>query len=202
MASIGGYRSPVDLGLGRVPTLTEPEAFNELTQVYNAIHLLNEYLDNLRNEAIGGGSGQTPAESMIFNRFFVAKALVAMPAGCPVSPCPLAGQNGVIPGALARNHTASTTTSNFCGVTLSSAEVGEDIRVGVGPAALQVPGLTAGTLLYAYSNLATNGNIFGDQGLYIGNPGAKSNAAGTAYAMPVALGITPGYAMFGQLLLP
>lgn len=198
MASIGGYRSPVDLGLGRVPGINDPAAFEELTGVYNAIHLLNEYLDSLRNEALSGGSGQTPAESLIFNRFFVAKALVPIAAGSPVAPSPLAGQNGVAPGALAQSYVTGSPVSNFCGIALTSAAAGEDLRVGVGPAVLELAGVAAGSLIYAYSNVATNGALFQDSGIYVGNPGGKANVNGTAYPMPVAVAIATGYILFGQ----
>lgn len=201
MSQIGGYRSPVDLGLGRTPQLSDREAFDELVHVYNAIHLLNGYLDNLRNEVVGGGSGQTPAQTMLFNRFFVAKALVPISAGMPVAPpIPALGLNGVTPGTLPDNHASGTPNSNFCGVALTGGEVGEDIRVGVGPGVIEFAGAVSGQVIWAYSSTATNGAMFRDGGLYIGNPGAKANSYGTAYAMPVAVCISSGYIQFGQFL--
>lgn len=201
MSDIGGYRSPVDLGLGRVPQTTDPDVFNQMVEVYNAMHLLNQYLDQLRLSAEGGGgSGQTPEETMPFNRFFVATALQDITAGSPISPSNVSGNNGFILGALTNQFTSSNPTSNFCGIALTSAVSGEDVRVGVGPASISMPGALSGNVIYAYSSRATNGNKFGDAGLYRGNPGAKTNANGTAYPAPVAICIRDGFIMFGQYL--
>ena len=201
MADIGGYRSPVDLGIGQVPLTSDPEIFNQMVEVYNALHLLNQYLDQLRITAEGGGgSGQTPAESMPFNRFFVAPALQVITVGSPICPSNVTGDNGIINGALANQFTGVNPTSNFCGVALTSAAIGEDVRVGIGPASIIMAGAVAGNVIWAYSSRATNGNKFGDAGLYIGNPGMKTNANGSAYPMPVAMCTKTGFIMFGQYL--
>ena len=200
MSGIGGYRSPVDLGLGQVPLTTDPEIFNEMTEVYNAIHLLNQYLDQLRIVAEGGGgSGQSPADSMPFNRFYVGTALMVINLGDPV--CPASdGANGIIVGALGNDYTIANQTSNFCGIALSSAGPGEDVRVGVGPAILEFPAAVSGQEIWAYSSRATNGARFEDRSLTVGNPGARTNGAGTAYPMPVATCPLNGFALFGQYL--
>jgi hypothetical protein len=199
-SSIGGYSSPVDLGLGQTPQTTDPILFNEFTEVYNAIHILNQYLDNLRLVAEGGsGAGTAPSDSMPFNRFYTGTALVNISVGQPVSPSPTA--NGMLLGALASSLAISTPNSNFCGIALTSAVAGTTFRVGIGPAIIQFPGLLSGQLLWAYSSRATNGNVFGDSGLYTGNPGPKTTGAGTAYPMPVATCPVNGYALFGQFLL-
>lgn len=199
-SSIGGYRSPVDLGIGTVPLTTEPEVFNQMVEVYNALHLLNQYLDQLRIIAEGGGSGQSPEQSMPFNRFYVCTALQNIPIGTPVSPSNVGGQNGAVSGALANQYTGANPTSNFCGLALTAASIGDDVRVGVGPGTISMSGTSSGQIIYAYSSRATNGNLFGDSGLYIGNPGPKANGAGTAYPMPVATCIRDGFIMFGQYL--
>lgn len=200
MSSTSGYRSPVNLPIGQIPLTTDPELYEEFTDVYNAIHLINQYLDKLRIIAEGGGSGQTPAETLPFNRFFTATALEPITAGMPVAPSQRAGENGVIPGALANAYTSGAPVSLFCGIALTDAAIGAQLRVGVGPAALEVPGAIGGGFVWAYSSLATNGLHFNDGGLYVTNPGAKTIAGNTAYPMPVATVLTPGYALFGQFL--
>lgn len=202
MASeIGGYRSPVNIGLGQVPTTQDPAIFTEMTEVYNAIHLLNQYLDQLRIVAEGGGgSGQAPDVTMPFNRFFVATALVNIQIGDPVCPASVGGLNGIILGALSNDRTVQACNSNFCGLALTAALAGQDVRVGVGPAIVAFPGAVSGQLIWAYSSLATNGNIFGDRSLTVGNPGARTNGAGIAYPMPVASCPLNGFALFGQYL--
>lgn len=198
-SNLGGYSSPVDLGLGQTPQTQDPLLFSEFTEVYNAIHILNQYLDNLRLVAEGGsGSGTAPSASMPFNRFYTGVAGVPIVVGQPVSPN--VGVSNMIPGALANDPTIAAPTSNFCGIALTSADVGETFRVGVGPAIIAFPGLISGQLLWAYSSRATNGNVFADSGLYTGNPGVKTTGAGTAYPMPVATCPVNGYALFGQYL--
>lgn len=198
-AQLGGYNSPVDLGLGQTPQTQDPLLFDEFTEVYNAIHILNQYLDNLRLVAEGGsGSGTAPSDSMPFNRFYTAVALVDIALGQPTSPSPTA--NGVILGALANNNGITNPSSNFCGIALTAAPAGETLRVGIGPAILAFPGIISGQVLWAYSSRATNGAVFGDGGLYTGNPGPKTLGGNTAYPMPVATCPVNGYALFGQFL--
>jgi hypothetical protein len=201
MAAMGGYRSPVDLGIGQQPQTSDPEVFNQMVEVYNAIHLLNQYLDQLRVTAEGGGgSGQTPEQSMPFNRFFVAPALQVITAGSPVCPSSVSGDNGIINGALANQFNIASPTSNFCGVALTNAQIGEDVRVGIGPGVISLAGAITGNPVWAYSSRSTAGTKFDDAGLYLTNPGPKTTANGTAYPMPVAMCIRNGFVMFGQYL--
>lgn len=197
MASISGYRSPVDLPIGQIPLTTDQELFPEMTDVYNAIHLINQYLDQLRTIAEGGGSGQTPVETLPFNRFFTATAIEPITAGMAISPSPKAGENGMIPGALMHSYTVTTPLANTCFVATTSGAAGQDIRVGVGPGAVALPGAVAGQLIWAYSNLATNAAHFLDGNFYLVDPGAGSGA-GTAYAAPVGIGIATDYALIGN----
>lgn len=200
-SNIGGYSSPLDLGLGQTPQTQDPLLFNEFTEVYNAIHLLNQYLDQLRLVAEGGsGSGEAPSDSMPFNRFYTGTALVNITVGQPVSPSSITGQNGIILGALGNAFTIAVPSSNFCGIALTSATAGNTLRVGVGPAIIQFPGILSGQLLWAYNARATNGNRFNDGGLYVNNPGPKTTANGTSYPMPVATCPLNGFALFGQFL--
>lgn len=200
MASMSGYRSPVDLKLARTPDIADPELFEEFTQVFNSIHLINAYLDRLRIIAGGGGSGQAPAETLPFNRFFVSTALQNISAGDVVSPA-TNGQNGIFKGAMANNFASSAPYSHFCGIALTDAEIGQDLRVGVGPASLEIVGATGGTVIWAFSSRATNGNPSEAGGLYLGNPGTvAAPAGGTVYAMPVGIGLANNYALFGQFL--
>lgn len=200
-SSITGYRSPVDLQLGQVPKTTDPTLFNEMTDIYNAIHLLNQYLDQLRITAEGGGgSGVSPADSMPFNRFYTTTALVNVLAGDVVSPSPVTGQDGVIKGALSSDISSTTPSSNFAGVALGDALAGTQVTVGVGPAILTVPAATSGQLLWAYSSRAVDGSIVGDATIYTGNPGPKAVGSSTAYPMPVATCPRTGFALFGPFL--
>lgn len=201
MSSINGYRSPVKLDIGQVPLTTDPEIFAEMTGVYNSIHLLNAYLDQLRLIAEGGGgSGQTPEESMPFNRFYVATALQNISAGDVVSPSSISGTNGIIKGALANDYTSTAPTSNFTGIALIDALIGEDVRVGVGPASLTFAPAVTSQLIWAYSSRTIAGAAAGMGGLYPTNPGAIAVMGSTLYAMPVATCPVNGFALFGQYI--
>lgn len=201
MAGIGGYRSPVNLPIGRVPVTTDPDLFDEMTEVYNSVHLLNQYLDQLRIIAGGGGSGQTPDQTLPFNRFFVAPALELFPIGSVVSPSAVPGENGIIPGCLSSNITSASALSNFSGIALTAPlAIGDDVRIGVGPASIAVPGAVSGAYIWGYASRASNGAHALDGTLYPSNPGPKSVAGGTVYPIPVGVGIIAGYAMFGPLL--
>lgn len=201
MSSIGGYRSPVNLGLGQVPLTQDPLIFNEMTEVYNAIHLLNAYLDQLRVIAEGGGgSGQSPADSMPFNRFYVATALVDITAGQVVSPSNITGENGIRLGALANNYSQSNCTANFCGIALIDALAGDDVRVGIGPAILELVGATTAQLLWAYSARNSSGAVAGNGTLYTSNPGVITVAGAPVYPMPVGTCPLNGFGLIGQYI--
>lgn len=202
MSGTGGYRSPVKLDIGQVPLTSEPELFEEFTAVYNSIHLLNAYLDQLRliAEGGGGGSGQTPEQTMPFNRFFVAKALQNITAGDVVSPSSVSGQNGIVRGALSNDYSSTNPTANFASIALIDAAAGEDVRVGIGPAAITVPGANPAQLIWAYSARNVNGTEVGLGGLYIGNPGTVTAAGGLVYPMPIATCPVNEFGLFGQYI--
>lgn len=203
MSSTTGYRSPVRLDIGQTPISTDPELFEELTSVYNSIHLLNSYLDQLRSIAeggSGGGSEQTPAESMPFNRLFVGIALQSIVQGEIVSPSSVSGQNGIVKGVLANNFASTNPTSNFTGVALNSATAGQEVRVGIGPAVLEFPAAVTSQVLYAFSSRNIAGVEVGIGTLFVGNPGTVNVGGATVYPMPVATCPKNGFALFGQYI--
>lgn len=197
MASISGYRSPLDLGIGQIPITTDPDLFEEFTGVYNAIHLLNASLDSIRFAIGQGGSGEgAPDETLPFSRSYNALALQKMVKGDLVSPYT---GNGVVHGALVHSRTSTIPECNFAGIVLTDAEIGEQVRVGIGPAALAVPGAVPGGLIYAYPQTSTIGTLFDDARIFTINPGPLNKSGiGTAYPTVVAIGITEGYALFGK----
>ena len=194
IASISGYRSPVDLGLPRGPLTPDPELFDELTSVYNAIHLLNQYLDRLRTGASGGGgSEQTPDVSAGFSRFFVVKAIQVIEVGNIISP--RVGTEGYVNGVLG-NILGSGALALNTGVALTRAEIGEDVRVGVGPAVIAVPGAISGQRLWGINSRTTGGAYAGNGNLYTSDPGT----VGGAVSIPCAMGVADGYAIIGNYI--
>ena len=197
MAKISGYNSPVDLGLGRVPQTGDPELFSEMTEVYNAIHLLAAYMDKVRAGATGG-SGADPAEAMPFARFFPGVALQAITAGDLVCPSSITGENGIIKGGLAHLRTSSAPECNFVGVALADAALGELVRVGVGPAIREVPGSLSGQRIWGYAGLTTSGVKAGNGQIYTTQPGALAVPGGTAYPLVVGVCVADGFVMIGK----
>lgn len=201
MSSTGGYRSPVNLGLGRVPKNTDPEIFDELTEVYNSIHLLAAYMDALRLSLAGGGSGQNPAETMPFTRFFVGPALQQITAGMVVCPASIGGNNGIVRGALASSYSSTSPECNFAGIALSDADIDENVRVGVGPGVFELPGITSGALVWAYSSLSTVAT-YSEQGSPYATapPPIAGPNGGTVYPTAIGIGLATGYAMIDQFI--
>lgn len=200
MSSTGGYRSPVNLSLSRVPITTDPEQFGELTDVYNSIHMISAQLDKIRLSIEGGGEGQTPAQSAPFTRFFPAVALQTIVAGNVISPVTTPGLNGVINGALGHLLSSTTPERNFAGIALTSAEIGETVRVGIGPGVLTVPGAISGNLIWAYCGTCSNGVLAGVGGLYLTNPGALAVTGGTVYPTVVGVCIADDFVLFDQFV--
>lgn len=192
IASITGYRSPVNLGIGRIPLTTDPELYDEFTGIYNAIHLLNQYLDRLRTGAEGGGgSEQDPDISAGFTRFFTMKALQDMVTGDIISP--KVGSDGYVKGVLANGLAAGALALNT-GVALSDAAIGQDVRIGVGPAVIKVPGAVAGRRLWGINSRTTAGVYAGNGTLYTTDPGT----VGGAVSIPAAVGVAAGFAIIGN----
>lgn len=197
IASITGYRSPVDLGLPRQPLTSNQELFEEFTPIYNAIHLLNQYLDRLRTGTTGGGGGggseQSPDVSAGFTRFFVVKALQHIDTGSIISP--FVGSEGYVNGTLGNSLVAGALALNT-GVALSTAEIGQDVRIGVGPAVIAVTGAMPGQQLWAVNSRTTTGTYAGIGTLYTADPGIVAGAV----TIPVAVGIAPGFAIIGNFV--
>jgi hypothetical protein len=168
------------------------ELYEELTGVYNAIHLLNQYLDRLRTGTTGGGgSEQTPDVSAGFTRFFVVKALQTIVKGDLISPH--IGTEGYVKGVLANGLSSSAVALNV-GVALTDAAIGEDVRIGVGPGVIAVPGALPGQQLWGINSRTTGGTYAGVGTLYVNNPGTVSGAV----SIPAAVGVAAGYAIIGN----
>lgn len=136
-----GYRSPINLRLPQTPTVEDPQMFSEMLQVYNAIHTLNAYLDQLRLALEGGDPEQEPSESMRFLRGFWAEAAEDIDESNIVS---------MRNGKVRKGADKSVGFQNFfTGLSLTSAKQGEKVRFGVGPAIVKVPGFTAGQWAWA-----------------------------------------------------
>jgi hypothetical protein len=134
-----GYRSPLKLGLDQLPKTGDMTLFNEFVPIYNAIHILNAYLDSLRLTLEGGDPEKPPSEEFRFVRGFWLDAFENIPQGSIVTI-----RDGKIRlGCGKRTKVVGTshiTDSFLTGIAMGEGVTGEKVRIGIGPAILNVPG--------------------------------------------------------------
>lgn len=161
-AQIGQAGSAVNLRLGQSPTIQDPAYTTEFQLIYNALHLLGEYMDVLK-ENLESSPGQTPSESIRFRRTFWAPALQTITAGSIISAMPGGYVNGVRstevsinPNIYVEDGVGQTGSRKSWGITtrsfaiaLTSATAGELVQVGIGPGITQVAGAKCGQLIWA-----------------------------------------------------
>lgn len=140
-----GYRSPVNLGLDQMPPVgSDPALFNQLVPIYNAIHILNAYLDALRLSLEGGDPDKPPDEEMRFVRGFWTIADDDIDQGKVVT----IRSTGVKIGC-GKMDRPGMYDSMFTGIALTTAARGEKVRVGVGPAILEITGFKRYDFVYS-----------------------------------------------------
>lgn len=197
MAEIVGGRSAVNIRLGQVPQTREPALHNELQSIYNALHILDQYVVQLSAE-IEGTDANDPAQNLPFLQKFSAIAKQTITAGDVISP----GAGGYYKGVATYGqtsgggHPANTGTlrrADFSikalnwAIALSDAAIGELVLVGAGSGVVAVSGTKSGQLVWAkdsrslYTLLGqTNGTVgpeiiveqayVGDGLMYLINP--------------------------------
>lgn len=159
--AIGRAGTPLDIKLGESPNITDPAVNVEVQQIYNALHLLSNYMAALR-ENLESSDGQTPAESIRFRRTFWAPAGQTIAVGAVVS-CfnsavfngiysrnPVVGgydDSGVSVGSSGSRAFFNVDQISF-GIAISAANPGELVHVGIGPGVLQFPGAKSGQLVW------------------------------------------------------
>lgn len=196
MAGIGSAGVPVKLPLGQSPDIKDPPLRAELQQVYNSIHILNGYLNAIRDE-LGGTDTGTPADNIKFRKKFSGIAAQAIKAGDIVSSSP----SGIVKGiwragvtnksshpALRGPNGRKIWLINYWnwGIALGEAAVGATVEVGMGTGAFEVVGAKCGSIIWAadsrfitYADGAindnatirkvTNQNLTGNGKIYLSN---------------------------------
>lgn len=195
VGTIGRAGSSLNIRLGQSPDIKEPALNSEFQLVFNALHLLSQYMDLLR-ENLESAPGQTPAESVRFRRRFWAPALQDIAIGSVVSaygsgivngvstsaPPAVVGDGGVTIGSTG-NRTLFTQSPREFFIAVTAAATGELVQVGVGPGILQVTGAKCGQLVWGVSALSCNnyrdantfeqiafpGQLVNNGGLYLAN---------------------------------
>lgn len=219
---IGQAGSSLNLRLGLSPTLQDPRYATEFQLIYNALHLLGEYMDVLR-ENLESSPGQTPSESVRFRRTFWAPAVQAITAGSIVSPV----SGGIANGVRSTEPKASTysdsapygmSTTNravlqvdleMFGVALTDAAIGELVQVGIGPGITQVAGSKCGQLIWgvdarailSVGESASPDRVYTGSRSLVGNGGVYLNNITGSYAVVGATYHWEGYWMPGYPIL-
>lgn len=136
-----GYKSKVDIGLGRMPKMQDPVLYPEMVEIYNAIHTLNSYVDVVREGSEIGKKGETLDKQMPFKSGYWGIAYHDLKAGDQV--CYTA--DGIRKGVQMRS--SSRTTLNW-GIALNDAKEGEEVQMGVPPAVINVPGVKLNEVIH------------------------------------------------------
>lgn len=189
------YSSEINLGgLGESPKTKDPEVFPDMTDVYNAIHILAQWVDMLyQNEK---NKVQPEERGDELTRFVTVRAAVDITAGMFVSVptsfvAPPRGPNakffnGAVPGywtGEADTFTAVVSPSfpvpsgtfpvkvpaalTF-GIATQDAAAGEMVKIGLGPGQIDLPGANVGdTVWVSKFTVDARGNHTSDGNFYV-----------------------------------
>ncbi|QHJ80714.1 MAG: hypothetical protein [Bacteriophage sp.] len=205
---IGQAGSSLDLRLGLNPSIQNPKYAAEFQLIYNALHLLGEYMDVLRAN-LESTPGQTPSESVRFRRTFWAPAAQTITAGSIVSPTAGGIVNGILSsepkvssytdsaplGASTTNRAVLGVDLRMFGVALTSAVPGELVNVGIGPGITQVAGAVCGQLIWGVDSRSIRStapsasptrtfqgrDLVGNGGVYLANITGSYAVSGATY---------------------
>lgn len=193
---IGQAGSALNLRLGQVPSTQNPNYFTEFQLIYNALHLLGQYMDVLRDN-LESQPNQVPSESLRFRRLFWAPAAQVIVKGAIVSPAGGGIVNGVLSNEVRNgisneindtiggsgNRATWGVAQRTWGVALTDAAIGELVQVGIGPGVTQITGAKCGQLIWGVDsravlsqrpandagNIYTGRSLVGNGSVYLNN---------------------------------
>lgn len=171
------YNSDINLRIGETPKTTDPAIFPDMVEIYNAIHILGQWTNAIKDQGKSGDEDTKPWDAMPFEKWFYAKAARDIERGSVVTivgsdrfklrdnsnprrPRPLGDYytvEGVINGAAGTGIPYTKTQSRgvfplnggVTGLAMSDAKEGELVQVGIGPAIINVEGIKFGQPVYA-----------------------------------------------------
>lgn len=165
------YTSKVNIRLGEVPKTTDGEIFADLVDIYNAIHILAQYVNQL------AGQGNPDEDTLVWDSipwknsfWYPAKQNIkagevvcfqtdGMYKGCTWEVVQkITGSSGAHTGPLSQANAfaASGGLAALWGIALSDAAPGKKVRVGVGPATIKLTGCKAGDFVYGVGTRDAN----------------------------------------------
>lgn len=166
------YSSDIDLRLGETPKTDDPKLFADMVDVYNAIHILSQYVNaSIKNQG-SGDENTAPWDAMPFRNYFYTEAARAITTGSVITVIQYDrfsnepyGANpysikGAINGATGLGLTykkwsgvkfSGPAFAGITGLALNDAEPGQLVKVGVGPAIIKMEGIEIGEPVFAYA---------------------------------------------------
>lgn len=229
--SIPTARSKLNIRLGQVPNTSDASLNYELQHVYNALHILNQYLEVLV-DSLQGSDTQTPAENIRFLKYIIKPAKQKITAGHVVTVdigdgLVVKGTSTGAPriGLFSNSLYYTGSIQTFFGIAQNDAEIGENVRIGLGPGILKVTGAKSGQIIwgaasrgYEYQITSDNNLVFygtvlsGDGNVYLANPqinrlaGYPHDLSGTVRILghylfsPIGMCVANDYVLFSDFL--
>lgn len=132
-----GYKSDINLPLPQLPRSTDPAIFNELIDVYNSVHTLNASRQQLTDQLYNTDPDAPYPEQMRFS------TSLWLPATEPISQGSICAfvSTGAIKGIAGPRTTMALS---------SAVEAGEPVKLGFGPAIIELPGSAFGSYYYSH----------------------------------------------------
>lgn len=212
------YRSQNKLPLSEKPLSSDPEIFPDLNDMYNSIHLLNDWVTRVQEGLNSGETQVDPDKAIPFRNWFWAVAGEPFPSGTIVTPLKAGryldedgdavhiidgyykGCGGTNINAYDRNFPNKYWSNGMYGIALDEAvNPGDSIRVAIGPGVLNVPDVLIGDILYCFPAIKAevpDPSFANNQGQFQTNRGGITTKA-YLDALPIAHVIANGYVLFG-----
>lgn len=155
------YSSKLDLRIGEVPNVTDPEIFPDLMDIYNAIHILGQYVNSVI-KGTNPDDNEDTSRQLPFQYAFWVRAAVNIKEGDIIHVDAAGAYKGIShmapptsnPGPISNQTTISIsagTLSTVWGMALSDAVAGERVRLAIGPAILAMDDLNRGDKIFGAS---------------------------------------------------
>lgn len=167
------YASEIDIKISETPKTTDPDLLPDLIDIYNALHILAQYTDQIREFVTKSPEGK-PWESFPLENIIHTRAHVDISQGQICGPAYIYKQNSAqnnvssfhgtvrgVPYMVSAQDPRSgrersplflhPSINGIFGIALEDTKAGDLVPLALGPGILQVPGLLKGESVYAWS---------------------------------------------------
>lgn len=165
------YSSEVKLQIGEVPKTVDQAAFPDMVDLFNSVHILLQYANSLKDLIQPPLTPTTPAyDSMPIRNQVYGIITQTVTAGNILTPSGPANSSSWLKGGPSPMRVNGTTRTmqggGVIGIALESGTSGQKIKIGIGPAAVKVTGVTMGQFIYARPALLPTGAVVNDGNMY------------------------------------